>query len=110
MTLRPVEYHRLPDAVANDEQHYANLNHYRTMSLPAITCVGKFWQIDARTYEYFLGMLPPVYVPGGFRMIELTVNDVACHFFQFGDVYWCGFTHCTRENAHHMLTHIRGLL
>lgn len=98
-------FQQLPSARDRRNQHFANLNHYRTEGLPASAMHGKFWMIDEDIFEEFLNMLPPIYVPGGFQMIEKLTGDIATAYIQIGAHYWCGDV--TRDEVHDLAVHIR---
>lgn len=87
----------LPSAAGNEEQHYLNLNAYQRGGFNAALMHGAFWRIDASTYEYFESMLPPVYIPMGFRMCEMLTDDIASCFFKVGDEYWCGYANVRKS-------------
>jgi hypothetical protein len=88
---------QLPSARGNTHQHYENLNAYSRVGLPASAMDMRFWQIDEAIFDEFLGMLPPVYVTGGFMMCEKLTGDIATYFTKVGADYWCG--DCTRADV-----------
>ena len=83
---------QLESAKGSFDQHYQNLNDYQRNGYPAHLMAGKFWQIDEQIYDEFLGMLPPVYCPGGFRMCENLTGDIAATYLKLGSHYWCAMT------------------
>jgi hypothetical protein len=82
----------LKSAKGDRAQHYQNLNDWSRNGYPAREMLGKFWQIDAYTYDEALGQLPPEYCPGGFRWIEYLTGDISATFIRVGGDYWCGYT------------------
>lgn len=97
---------QLPSAHNNRSQHFANLNLYRDMGIPAHKMLGMFWEIDVEIYDEFLNILPPAYCAGGFRMIEKLTDDIAATYLQVSGRYWCGYTCRQTLEPHRMLNHI----
>ena len=54
----------LKSAKGDRAQHFANLNDWSRNGYPAREMLGKFWQIDAYTYDEALGQLPPGILSG----------------------------------------------
>lgn len=91
------------------DEHFKRLNAYRASreyaayattigaTLPAITAelptlLGKRWAIDARIYNEFLEILPPMRWRGGsFLMREFTFGTITAKYTQEGDRYYCEF-------------------
>lgn len=92
----PVNVRRLPDAIGNRDQHFANLNAWKP-SGDARSALGSFWEVDRAIYEEFLNLLPPSYCAGGFRMIERLTDDIAATFQEAGGRYWCSFTNLSND-------------
>lgn len=83
---------QLPSAKGSQHQHYRNMNSYRNDGLPAEAMHGAWWQIDEEIYDYFMGMLPPIYVPGGFAMCERLTGDLSAFYWKLGTEYVCCYT------------------
>jgi hypothetical protein len=51
--------------------------------------LAEFVEVDAETYDYFLGMLPPMHFTGsGFAICEASTADIRLAFFQFQGRYF----------------------
>lgn len=83
---------RLPSAKTNRDQHYANLNQWKTAGFAAYLMRGRWWEINEEIFDEFLNMLPPRYCTQGFRMSEHLTGDIAATYVQIGTRYFCGFT------------------
>jgi hypothetical protein len=94
MTMLPQQ---LKSARGDRTRHFANLNAYATAGLPATAMDMRFWQIDEAIYMEFLEMLPPVFVQGGFQMIEKLTGDLAAYYADVGGQFWCGV--CSRAEV-----------
>lgn len=98
---------QLPSARNNRSQHFANLNLYRDIGIPAHKMLGMFWEIDEQIYDEFLNILPPAYCAGGFRMIEKLTDDIAATYLKVSGRYWCGYTDREQTSAAHFINFMR---
>ena len=81
----------LPSAYGNRTLHFRNLNRYIHDGYPATQMERSFWMVDREIYDEFLNILPPVYVPQGFRVIEKLTGNLAAHYLAIGQHYWCAY-------------------
>lgn len=86
----------LKSAASDQAQHYVNLNERDGDDWNSV--LGNVWEIDEATYEYFLGMMPPIYVMGysAFLILEATTEDIHAAYFPLGSRYCCGYVRRSR--------------
>lgn len=102
-------YEKLANAKNNEkgrEHHFANLNYYSSMKLPAQIMAGKYWEINESIYNEFLEVLPPRNVPYGFAMIEFLTEDITCFYLRINGRYWAGYAHCRNKAYMGLIEHI----
>ena len=86
----------LKSAVGDEYQHFVNLNERDGDDWTSL--LGNVWEIDEATYEYFLGMMPPIYVMdySAFLILEATTEDIHAAYFPLGSRYCCGYVRRSR--------------
>lgn len=84
-----VQYTKVFQGVATEEQCYALFNRYSGQPFEARTedlYEGDYWEVSAQQYNYFLEILPPyTYSSGYFAMCEATTGDIRTTFVRVQD-------------------------
>lgn len=96
-------------------EHFKRINSYHQSleyaefcktigSTPPFGCtaslLGKRWSIDARLYNEFLELLPPMNWRGGsFLMSEFCFASITTKYTKEGDRYYCEFVDARKEAA-----------
>lgn len=62
-----------PEGMTIDEQYDRN------------RLLAEFVEVDEGVWDYFLGVLPPIYFSGGFAICEGTTQDLRLGFFHVGE-------------------------